>query len=408
MMTRGVVPIAPGCGGAELVAYQLARSLASQGHSVTLLSEAVDIDIRDLPTLDVVAPDPGPRDLAQRLPGRFPRLLGEHLAGNLAVVATARRLTSERRYDYVHAHGNLSAILVSLACDLPVVYTEHDAPPWLCRYRSWWERWIRTAIYRVLNVTAFHCADAVGATFRSLQEDMVDHWEVAERKVHTIVNGADLDSLQAPPAPVALEAQAPEIPFESFCLFVGRLTPRKAPDLLLRALADAPGVCCVFAGDGPLRGKLEALAAELGVASRVTFLGNVSRARLPELYARAGLLVLPSVSEAMPLAVLEAMACGTPALATRIAGVPTLVEDWESGFLIQPGDVGELSVALRFLMHDHTLRASMGERARVKVATGFVWPQVAGEYERLYRSVGAATTNARPRRKATPPIPALV
>ncbi|MDX6643810.1 MAG: hypothetical protein QOD76_1772, partial [Solirubrobacteraceae bacterium] len=86
MMTRGVVPIAPGCGGAELVAYQLARSLASQGHSVTLLSEVVDIDTRDLPTLDVVAPDSGPRDLAQRLPGRFPRLLGEHLAGNLAVV----------------------------------------------------------------------------------------------------------------------------------------------------------------------------------------------------------------------------------------------------------------------------------------------------------------------------------
>jgi glycosyltransferase involved in cell wall biosynthesis len=400
MMTRGVVPIAPGCGGAELAAYQLARSLAGHGHHVTLLADTDGLDDDKPPTLTVAPVGRAGSRLASWIPGRFAKLLLEHLTGNLAAAAAARRLCREQRFDYLHAHGSLSTILASLVCGVRVVYTEHDAPPWLCRYRSWWERLIRTAIYRTLNVTAFHCADAVGATFDSLQDDMVRRWEVAEGKVSTIVNGADVSLFGAL---VQAPVPSPE-PFGSFCLFVGRLTPRKAPDLLLRALAQVPEVCCVLAGDGPMRPKLERLARELGIVDRVAFTGNLPPVQLAELYGRAKLLVLPSVSEALPLVVLEAMASGTPVLASRIAGLPGVVKDWETGFLVNPGDVGALAVALRFLMHDEDMRRAMGARARARVSESFVWPTVADHYEHLYRSVAPGRDFAR---RSLPPVAAF-
>jgi len=176
--------------------------------------------------------------------------------------------------------------------------------------------------------------------------------------------------------------------FDHYCLFVGQLTSRKGPDFVVQALADTEDdVCCVFAGDGPMRSEVEHLAEELGVTKRTAFLGNVDIETLPSLYENADLLILPSVSEASPLVVAEAMACGTPVLATRIAGLPTLVEDWETGFLVHPDNVGELGVALRFLMRDPKLRKRMSEKARSKVTHQFVWPLVATQYETAYRDV---------------------
>jgi glycosyltransferase involved in cell wall biosynthesis len=228
--------------------------------------------------------------------------------------------------------------------------------------------------------------------------------------VLTIANGTDTDTFKPRSAlgrqSEALEAMAavlPHVPqaaaaatlpverrgqrFDSYCLFVGRLEPRKAPDLLVRAVAASPELHCVIVGDGPMRRELEALAARLQVADRICFLGVRGRPEVAALCADAQLLVLPSVSEASPLVVTEAMACGTPVLATRLAGLPTLVEDWDTGFLVTPGDLGELTVALRFLMRDHELRGAMGERAHRRVHERYGWRTVASEYDRLYRSI---------------------
>ena len=115
--------------------------------------------------------------------------------------------------------------------------------------------------------------------------------------------------------------------FKRYCLFVGQLTPRKGPDILLRALADTDEICCVFVGDGPMKANLEALAKKLGVQERVAFLGALPPEQLGRIYAEADLLVLPSLSEGAPLVVLEAMACGTPVVTTRVSGLPVHVAD---------------------------------------------------------------------------------
>jgi glycosyltransferase involved in cell wall biosynthesis len=380
MASRGVVPIKAGCGGAELVSYELARFFAREGHTVTVVSDVGDAERSSTPNLEFIPVERRIQRLVMGLPGCFFTWMLQHLFGNIAVAAKVRSLTREREFDVIHAHGNLSTALISFTSRPALVYTEHDAPPWQCRYRRWWERWIRRAIYRALNVTAFRRADHVIATFEALRDEIVQRWGVAESRVSVIANGADGHFFDP--------TGSWECKFDRYCLFVGRLTPRKGPDYVVRALAEAEDdVCCVFAGDGPMRREIERLAEKLGVADRIAFLGNVDPDSLAPLYANADLLVLPSVSEASPLVAAEAMACGTPVLATRIAGLPSLIEDWETGFLVHPDNVGEFAVALRFLMRDSRLRRRMSEKARRKAGERFVWSRLGRQFEAIYASL---------------------
>ena len=376
MVSRGVVPIRTGCGGSELAAYQLARYCAERGHDVALVADTGEEAALSTDGLELVPIESRLQRLATRLPGNFFAWLLQHLVGNVTAALAARRLLRERQFDLIHAHGSLGAILISFFSKLPLVYTEQDAPPWQCRYRSWWERRIRAVVYRTLNVTAFRRAQHVAATFESLRREIVDRWGVAENATSMIPNGANGGSNRIGKC---------DCGFDRYCLFVGRLTSRKGPDFVVHALAEAEDdVCCVFAGDGPMRGEIEQLATSLGVRDRIAFLGRVDPEDLAPLYANAELLVLPSVSEASPLVVAEAMACGTPVLATRIAGLPNLVQDWETGFLVEPNNVGQLAVALRFLMRDSTLRRSMSKKARRRVGEQFCWSHVGRQYEAAY------------------------
>jgi len=132
-------------------------------------------------------------------------------------------------------------------------------------------------------------------------------------------------------------------------LFVGLLVPVKNVDLLLRAYARVRGqvrMPLTIVGDGRLRSGLAALAAELGITDTVSFLGYRSREEVASLMQRARLLALPSTSEGYPLVVAEALACGTPVVASRIGGIPDIVVSPQAGTLITPGDIESLSLAL--------------------------------------------------------------
>jgi len=379
---RGVVPIKVGCGGAELAMYQLSKTLALVGHDVTVVADVVENEFPVTPGLRFVPPKGRLHRLAARLPGGFAGWVVKHLVGNLAGVARARELLRSERFDVVHAHANLAAYLLSHMTKLPIVYTEQDSTPWSCRYRRLHERVIRRLIYRLVNVPAFRRVARVATVCESLRLELLDRWGISAVNVVSIPNGADFDVFN----PATHDARSPS-PFDRYCLFVGRLTPRKAPDLLLHALAETPDTCCVFAGDGPMRSRLEALASKLGISARVAFIGNVSPGELAPLYSGADLLIVPSVSEAAPLVAVEAMACGTPVLSSRIAGLPELVHDWSTGFLVRPADVGQLAIAIRFLTADPQALARMGAEAQRRIRKRFLWPNVAREYLALYRSL---------------------
>ena len=180
-------------------------------------------------------------------------------------------------------------------------------------------------------------------------------------------------------------------------LFTGRMVAYKGVDVLLRALARVDHARAVCAGDGPMRQTWIRLAAKLGLASRVTFPGEVSREELAALYLAADLFVLPSVTaaEAFGFVQLEAMASGTPVISTRLAsGVPWVNQDGITGLTVLPGDADALARALVTLLADDELRARMGHAARQRVADVFTQQAMGAtasrEFERLAQGAGTA------------------
>jgi glycosyltransferase involved in cell wall biosynthesis len=157
-------------------------------------------------------------------------------------------------------------------------------------------------------------------------------------------------------------------PTSLVALFTGKLVDRKRPLDLLRAVAENESWWAVFAGDGDLRPALEGEAARLGVAARTRFLGFVNQQGLPEIYAAADVLVLPSEHEPFGLVVNEAFACGLPAIVSDACGAAgDLIQDGRTGFTFPVGDVTALASRLRQLDTDRTLLAAAGRNARARL-----------------------------------------
>jgi glycosyltransferase involved in cell wall biosynthesis len=170
-------------------------------------------------------------------------------------------------------------------------------------------------------------------------------------------------------------------------LFVGRVTPHKGVDGLIRALPS--GVRLTVVGSGghdrrPPERDYPELLERLAIGRDVRFLGPVPDSDLPALYQRAAVVALPSVhrtcfgryvavSELLGLAALEAMATGTPVVCSRVGGLPEIVEDGFTGFLVTPGDVGELRERLEQVLGDARLAARLGRNARERVRERFTW-----------------------------------
>ena len=174
-------------------------------------------------------------------------------------------------------------------------------------------------------------------------------------------------------------------------LFVGRLAAVKGLPVLLRAVAELretnPDVKLSLAGDGPDRPRLEAMAREQCIADRVRFLGYQSQAQVRQLLRETDLFVMSSFAEGVPVVLMEAMAAGVPVVATRVAGIPELVEDGVSGFLVPPGDPVALSQKTRILLDDADLRNRFGAAGREKVQREF---NLLTESERLCQILTAA------------------
>ena len=168
-------------------------------------------------------------------------------------------------------------------------------------------------------------------------------------------------------------------------LALSRLHEKKGLDVLLRALAELPGCVAWIAGDGPLEGDLKALAARLGVADRVRFLGW--RNDRGALLRAADICVLPSRWEPFGTVMLEAWAAGTPLVAAASQGPAALIEDGGNGLLVPVDDAPALAAAIRRLMADPALRAHLIERGRADYQQGFTREAVTERMLALYRQL---------------------
>jgi glycosyltransferase involved in cell wall biosynthesis len=150
--------------------------------------------------------------------------------------------------------------------------------------------------------------------------------------------------------------------------FAGRLGPQKALGMALEAVAAVPDVTLVIAGDGPDRAALERQARELGLETRVRFLGSVSREQVLRLFRAADASVLSSAWENFPHTLVEALAVGCPVIATAVGGVPEVIREGENGLLVPANDVLALAAAIRRFFDDEELRRRLAAAAPVSVA----------------------------------------
>jgi glycosyltransferase involved in cell wall biosynthesis len=178
--------------------------------------------------------------------------------------------------------------------------------------------------------------------------------------------------------------------------FVGRLAPEKGLPNLIQAVGEIlrtrSDLVLALVGEGPAKIKLQSLVSQLGLEKSVFFLGQ--RSDLANVYASFDLFVLPSLFEAMPMAVLEAMAAGKPVIASRIGGVPRMLSHQESGILVEPGDVRGLTDALAQLLQQPKLASQLGRRALDEVRSRFSSDVMASGYLRVYQKALAAETSA--------------
>jgi glycosyltransferase involved in cell wall biosynthesis len=171
-------------------------------------------------------------------------------------------------------------------------------------------------------------------------------------------------------------------------LSVGRLEPRKGVPFLLDSLAlvvrQIPEVHLYLIGQGSLRRALERQVDALGIGKNVTFLGRVSDEELAQWYNRVSAAVVPSVFEGFGLTAVEALACGTPVIATRTDGLKELIADGENGLLVEYGQTEEMAAAICRLLSDREVRESMAGNARESACKLSSWDEVADRLRELY------------------------
>jgi glycosyltransferase involved in cell wall biosynthesis len=205
---------------------------------------------------------------------------------------------------------------------------------------------------------------------------------VAPTKIHVLPSGFSADDFAAP-APDPL----PALPHPRV-LFVGRIAAQKRPlDLPEIAERLAPPTQLVIVGDGPQRDALHARLARSPARDRIHMVGFVPHHRVPAFLSHADVLVLPSAYEELGSVLVEAMAAGLPVVATRVGGIPDLVEHEVTGLLAPVGDVAALAAALARLLEDRSLATRLARAARRRVEQHYSWPVLAERVRQIYEGV---------------------
>ncbi len=345
--------------GAEVLTREMVRRLAGRVRPTVICLDAVGRigeEMRAAGT-DVVC--------LNRRPGKDWRV-----AGRLAALAADRGL------DVVHAHQYTPFFYAALAKARGprrprLILTEHG------RHYPDYVSPLRRAVNRLALAPL---ADALTACCRFSADGLSKVDGFPGGRIEVIENGIEVDQY-GPPADKAAARNAVGLdPARRYLIHVARHHPVKDQPTLIRGFAaaapDLPDVDLVMAGDGPLRGDLEALAASLGVGERVKFLGI--RADIADLMRAADAFALTSVSEAASLTLLEAMASGLPAVVTAVGGNGEIVRHEREGLLFPRGDAEGCASALRRLFSDPRFAAALGAAGRKR----------ADERYRLDRTVG--------------------
>ena len=352
-------------GGQERVALDLATTQSRAGYRVTALS--------------LTPPPDGPLAQEFRAAGvDMDRVARPRPGVDPMLTFRLARWLRRNRVDLAHTHNRMALIYGAPAAWLAgarVVHTKHGSNP------KGGTRLLAGNLAG-LFVDAFVAVSPETAAFAKRRR------EVDERRLLVIPNGIPLSRFHPEPAARERVRQELRIEADSWVIgTVGRIAVEKNQALLLRAVAPLLGrrAHLVLAGDGPLLPALSELASALGIAEFVHFLG--ARRDVPDLLNALDTFVLCSDLEGLPLVIPEAMATGLPVVATRVGGIPTVIDEGQTGFLVPTGDEAALRDRVARLQAAPELSRAFGAQARAVAIARFSAERMQRDYLALYERV---------------------
>jgi glycosyltransferase involved in cell wall biosynthesis len=371
-------------GGAPQHVLDLVAYMRSHGHTVGVVAAPEPRLMRDLQRLGATF-FPNPHFVLSFAPHR-----------DILAIPPVLQAIMHFRPDLIHAHSTKAGLAARLAAALtrrPVIFTAHG---WgFAEARAWWlpptllrlERLAARATARIICVSGF-------------DYELALRYRVGRPEQLTIIrNGIAPEPYLAARERARGDERRED---EPVLITVGRLAPPKDPFTLLEAFQRLSRGRLLVVGDGPLRPQVEAFLRSSPVGDRVRLLGE--REDVPDLLAAADLFLLSSHKEGLPRAIIEAMMVGLPVVATRVGGVPELVEHRRTGLLVSPGDPQALAQALQTLIEDPALARQMGIAGQQKALREFTLDQMCARTYRVYQEVLHQTTRSVIPSGEKPPI----
>jgi len=360
-------------GGSGVVATELARALASRGHDVHLISSDRPFRWRDdEPRLVFHRVDTPAYPLF-----REPQYL-------LALSTRIAEIACDQKLDVIHAHyavphataAYLSDQMLSAdagACRPVTVTTLHGTDITLVGTDPSYRRVVAFSIGQSRSVTAVS---------ESLKRDTMRGLGLT-REIHVIPNFLDCSQYQRQPNPDLRRDLSPA--GEAIVMHTSNFRPVKRVEMvfeIFKRLRSVVPARLVMIGDGPDRAPLEMAAARAHLTNDVIFAGD--QHDLVPWLSSADLFLLPSSQESFGMAALEAMACEVPVVASRVGGLPEIIESGDTGFLCEPDDVDDMVQRSLAVLRDPALASRMGQAAAAAVRERFCAERVVPMYEKLY------------------------
>lgn len=314
--------------------------------------------------------------------------------------------------DIVHCHTwytHLGGCLIRNLFRVPLVLTTHSLEP----HRPWKVEQLGNA-YHVstwLERTAYQNADGVVAVSESMKTDVHTLYGVPHDRIRVIPNGIDVDEYRSAPDPALLKSYGID-PAKPFVLFVGRITRQKGVLHLINAIRHLePGTQVVLCAGAPDTKEIgEEMTRKVEEARRdsshpiIWIEKMLPRKEIISLYSHAAVFICPSVYEPFGIINLEAMACGAPVVASKVGGIPEIVVDGKTGFLVafesksgedfEPKDPpkfsADLAAAANTLLRAPEKRKEMASKARKRVEDLFSWVSVAARTHQFYQELTRA------------------
>ncbi|MGH8069237.1 MAG: glycosyltransferase family 4 protein [Candidatus Entotheonellia bacterium] len=317
----------------------------------------------------------------------LPEIVGEFSLGPRELKALVRlyHVIRRERPHIVHTHTAKAGFIGRLAARLAhvpvIIHTFHGHV--LHGYYSS----LKTHLLRRMERGLAYLTDCIIAVSEGVKQDLVAYGVAAAEKIQVVPLGLELEPFfNGHEEKGVFRRECHLNGVQRLVGIVGRLFPIKNHRLFLDAAAlvaqQEPAAHFVIVGDGVLRSDIERHARSLGLADRVIFTGW--RRDLPHIYNDLDVLAVTSNNEGTPVSAIEAMAAGCPVVATKVGGLPDLIREGETGYLVPPGDARAVATALLRVLHQPGMARRMGETGRMAVRERFSAQRLITDMEQLY------------------------